>query len=197
MRDSSLFESSEREIPRLMQKSFEWYTPLPVIRAVRKVLGTIELDPASCEMANRSVRAERYYDVQLDGLVQAWRAETVWLNPPYCKSGAVSNQELWTCKLISEYEAGNVKQAILLVNAATETQWFQRLYAYTVCFMRGRIRFNSPTGTGTGSTVGSAFVYFGLNSERFITVFSQLGAVVKSVSSAEMVLRSLWEEVSV
>src|SRR5437764_8904165 len=122
MRDISLFESSEREIPRLMQKSFEWYTPLPVIRAVRKVLGTIELDPASCEMANRSVRAERYYDVQLDGLVQAWRAETVWLNPPYCKSGAVSNQELWTCKLISEYEAGNVKQAILLVNAATETQ---------------------------------------------------------------------------
>lgn len=178
-----LFEESK--IPRIMQKSIEWYTPLPIIQAARRVLGDIELDPSSCEMANKTVQAARYYDKQSDGLLQTWNAKTVWLNPPYCKSGATSNQELWTCKLLAEYEAGNVEEAILLVNAATETLWFQRLYAYPICFMRGRIRFNSPTGVNSGSTVGSAFVYFGLKSERFIAVFRQFGAVVQSLLPQE------------
>jgi ParB family transcriptional regulator, chromosome partitioning protein len=185
--------SDESRIPRFMQKSMEWYTPLPILRAVRAVLGTIELDPASCELANKTVQATRYYDKNLDGLVRHWEAKTVWLNPPYCKSGAVSNQELWTCKLLAEYEAGHVEQAILLVNAATETRWFQRLYAYPLCFVRGRIRFNSPVGTNTGSTVGSAFVYFGVHVEQFVAVFRRFGVIVTNVTPSQEVNR-LWRE---
>jgi ParB family chromosome partitioning protein len=159
---------------------------------VRQVLGSIELDPASCELANATIQATRYYDQHRNGLTQEWRARTVWLNPPYCKTGSISNQETWTCKLIAEYEAGHIEQAILLVNAATETRWFQRLYIHPICFMRGRIQFNSPTNTQTGSTVGSALVYFGTNSERFAAVFRQFGAIVGCIT-APAASAPLWE----
>lgn len=179
-------------IPRLLQKSFEWYTPASHMKAVREVLGDIALDPASCAEANQVVKARRFFDLNDDGLLQTWHASTVFLNPPYCKSGSISNQELWTCKLIAEYEAGHVEEAILLVNAATETRWFHRLYAYPVCFVRGRIRFVSPTGIETGPTVGSAFVYFGANIQKFVDVFSRFGVVTMAVQTPKQ--KSLFEE---
>src|SRR4249920_3702239 len=52
----------------LSQESFEWYTPKKFIEAVRKVLGAIELDPASSEHANRNVQATTFYDETVDGL---------------------------------------------------------------------------------------------------------------------------------
>ncbi len=173
-------------LPRLMQKSFEWHTPPKYIAAAREAMGgKIDLDPASDDLANQVVHATRFYDRTTDGLLQIWIAERLWLNPPYCKSRGASNQELWTCKLIAEYEAGRVQQAILLVNAATETRWFQRLYDFPICFVKGRIRFNSPAGIDTGPTVGSAFVYFGCNVEQFVSVFSRFGVVIQRATPSE------------
>src|SRR5690242_13605881 len=103
MNTAVLFPTQRVQSPRFQQKSVEWYTPPALLRAAREVLGSIELDPASCELANKTVGASRYYDKQTDGLQQSWHAETVWLNPPYCKVGAVSNQQCWTNKLIAEY----------------------------------------------------------------------------------------------
>lgn len=178
-------------LPRLIQKSFGWHTPPKYIAAAREVMGgEIDLDPASDDLTNQIVRAAQFYDKANDGLLQTWRAERLWLNPPYCKSGATSNQELWTCKLIAEYEAERVQQAILLVNAVTETRWFQRLYDFPICFVKGRIRFKSPTGIETGPTVGSAFVYFGCNVQLFISVFARFGVVIQRVSTEE--LPKLW-----
>lgn len=174
------------KLPRLMQKSFEWHTPQKYIQAAREAMGgAIDLDPASDAVANQAVGAVRFYDKANDGLLQIWEAQRLWLNPPYCKSGGTSNQELWTCKLLAEYEAGRIQQAILLVNAATETRWFQRLYDFPMCFVKGRIRFNSPTGIITGPTVGSAFVYFGSDSQQFVTVFSQFGVVIGRITPSE------------
>lgn len=184
-----LFARQETHIPRLLAKSFEWYTPVKYVNAARKVMDGIELDPASNAIANQAVQARRYYDVAANGLKQDWKAKSVWLNPPYCKEGAVSNQGVWTCKLIAEYEAGHVEQAILLVNAATETQWFQRLYAYPLCFTNHRIQFYGQENK-SGPTVGQAFVYFGTDASRFIEVFSQFGTVVKRLSPAPV---SLWD----
>jgi hypothetical protein len=39
----------------------EWYTPGDIIEAARAVLGGFDLDPASSEIANRTVRAARFF----------------------------------------------------------------------------------------------------------------------------------------
>jgi hypothetical protein len=38
----------------------EWYTPVKYIEAARRVLGNIDLDPASCEAAQTTVRARQF-----------------------------------------------------------------------------------------------------------------------------------------
>lgn len=166
----------------LSQDSVEWYTPARYIAAVREVLGAIALDPASCAEANETVQAVQFFDAAADGLTKSWKAETVFLNPPYCKIGATSNQERWTQKLLAEYAAGHIGQAILLVNAATETLWFQQLYDFPICFVKGRIAFESGSKNARkhGPTTGSAFVYLGRQPEAFIQVFSAFGRVICS-----------------
>jgi ParB family chromosome partitioning protein len=164
-------------LSHLLQESFEWYTPKKYLCAAREVLGEIELDPASSEQANRIVQAKLFYDQARDGLTQTWKARTVWLNPPYCKQGNTSNQDMWTAKLLAEYKAGNVKEALLLVTAATETTWFHRLYQFPMCFVKGRIQFTTPTGKRGGATKGSIFVYVGTKPERFRQVFDRFGVV--------------------
>jgi ParB family chromosome partitioning protein len=46
--------------------SNEWFTPAENIEAARTVLGAIDLDPASCELADRTVRATHYFTAQDD-----------------------------------------------------------------------------------------------------------------------------------
>jgi len=60
----------------------ECYTPGWIVEWVRGVLGGIDLDPATCEQAQRTVRAARYHTLADDGLAQDW-AGRVFLNPPW------------------------------------------------------------------------------------------------------------------
>lgn len=161
----------------LSDESFEWYTPRKFIDAARKVLGEIDLDPASSREANRVVKAKLFYDQTIDGLTQTRNAKTIFLNPPYCKEGNTSNQDRWTAKLLREYKARNVKEAILLVTSATETIWFHRLTPYPMCFVKGRIQFTAPAGKRGGATKGSIFVYLGKSPERFYQIFRRFGVV--------------------
>lgn len=39
----------------------EWYTPLVYIEAAREVMGSIDLDPASNEFVNKTMRTTTYY----------------------------------------------------------------------------------------------------------------------------------------
>ncbi len=79
-------------------------------------------------------------------------------------------------KLLAEYRAGHVEEAILLVDAATETNWFHSLYDFPMCFVRGRIHFVSGDGKRTsGQIQGSVFVYLGHHTDTFVRVFVPLG----------------------
>jgi hypothetical protein len=157
-----------------LSETFEWYTPRLYVEAVREVLGAIDLDPASCEQANATVGAATFYTQDDDGLAQPWFGR-LFCNPPYKDLAP-----LFADKLAAEYDAGNVTEAILLVNSySTERGWYQRLLAARpVCFVAGRVRFVSPIERGGSPSHGTAFVYFGASPARFVEVFGRFGVVV-------------------
>lgn len=156
----------------------EWYTPPAYINAARNVMGGIDLDPASSEIANRTVEAFAYYTAEDDGLARAWEGR-VWLNPPYEK-GLIDR---FAEKLCAEVEAGNVSQAVVLVNNATDTRWFATLckVATMLCFPTGRIRFQKPDGERGAPLQGQAVIYVGARQEAFAAEFAALGIVAEVV----------------
>lgn len=166
----------------LSSDSNEWYTPPVYLEAVRAVLGTIDIDPASNAEANTIVQARAFYDTTANGLKRDWTGR-VFLNPPYGKEEgeSMSNQALWSARLISQYQQGITTEAILLVNAITDAGWFQPLWDYPICFTDHRIPFYRPGGeAGKQPVRGSVFVYFGANVAEFASVFRRFGAVVLS-----------------
>ena len=71
---------------QLSCQTFEHYTPAKYVEAVRYVLGEIDLDPASCEVANQIVNATLFYDIVTDGLRKPWSGR-VFVNPPGDRRG--------------------------------------------------------------------------------------------------------------
>lgn len=112
----------------------EHYTPPEVIEAARYTLGgEIDLDPASCALANAVVKARCF--AFKDGLDIDWTGPdgepaTVWLNPPGGKSDfetleplprdengkqngpGLSTSAVWWWKLLHEIKEGHVKAAV-------------------------------------------------------------------------------------
>jgi phage N-6-adenine-methyltransferase len=161
---------------RMSSYSFEWYSPREIVEAARRVLGEIDLDPASCVEANKTVRAARFYDEETDGLTQEWHGRA-FINPPYC--GLAKE---FVRKMFEEYRAGRLRAAVMLINGNSfEAGWWQPLFDCVLCFVRGRIPFSSPTTEKAAPTHGSAVAYLGPHEDRFIEVFSQFGPVVKRV----------------
>jgi phage N-6-adenine-methyltransferase len=151
----------------------EWYTPAAHIEAARRVLGAIDLDPASSPKANETVQAARYYTQDDDGLDRPWKGR-LWLNPPYGgRAGAFVE------RLVAEHGDGDVTAAVALVSShSTDTLWFQPLWDYVLCFSHGRIPFISSDGRADAPTHGSVFAYLGPDPHLFAAEFAQFGAVV-------------------
>ena len=153
----------------------EWYTPEQYLTAARKVLGAIDLDPASSEIANQAVRAARFFSMTDDGLDKPW-AGRVWMNPPYSQPHIAR----FAAKLVEETQSGNVSEAIALTHNYTDTAWFHALAGAcdALCFTRGRIGFLSPDGRRAAPTQGQAFFYFGPRPSLFAEVFASIGLVL-------------------
>lgn len=154
----------------------EWYTPPAILEAARLVLGQIALDPASSDIAQETVLADSYYTMDNDGLSHQW-AGTVWLNPPYT-SGIVDK---FTAKLCEHYNSGLTPAALVLVNNATDTAWFQHMAdnAVAICFPSGRVKFLDPDGKPGAPLQGQAILYFGECIEKFCAVFARFGFCVQ------------------
>jgi ParB-like chromosome segregation protein Spo0J len=166
----------------LSSESNEWYTPAQYVEAARRVMGQIDLDPASNAVANEVVRAEVFYGIEDNGLSQPWSG-CVFLNPPYGQDNDknASNQAIWARRLIDEYESGSVTQAILLVNAATSAKWFEPLFEHIICFTNHRIKFYRPGADANSPTQSNAIVYMGDRVDSFAEEFKEFGAVVKKL----------------
>ena len=157
----------------------EWYTPPAFIDAARLAMGRIDLDPASSEIANRTVCAETFFTAEQNGLDQTWSG-SVWMNPPYAQP-LISD---FADAVSARFETGQIEQACVLVNNATETAWFQRMLGAStaVCFPRGRIRFLDPNGNPGAPLQGQAVIYMGPRVDEFCAAFATFGPVVAHVS---------------
>jgi ParB family chromosome partitioning protein len=152
----------------------ESYTPKMYIEAAREVMGKIDTDPASNEMAQEVVKADVYYTKEDDGLTKQWNGN-IFLNPPY------SHPEIkhFVEKLLSELQPG--QQAVLLTNNNTDTGFFHNASkkASAICFTRGRINFMKEDGSVSSPTNGQTFFYFGDKKEEFARRFSDFGIIME------------------
>lgn len=152
----------------------EWYTPAKYIDSARRVMGSIDVDPASSVLAQEIVKAETFYTIQTNGLVNPWRGN-VWLNPPY----AAKVIRPFVTKLIGCLKTGSIDQAIMLTHCNTDTRWYHDAWAECAAFCqtRGRVRFYDASGTANSPTHGHLFMYFGSRPARFRDEFQKYGAI--------------------
>lgn len=153
----------------------EIFTPERITAAARKAMGGIDLDPASCELANRNVGATSYLTKEDDGLQQRWYGR-VWLNHPFSRKW----NSAWISKLVRSFESGDIEQACCITFASTSEAWFTPLLWRTQCYLVPRVNYMLPDGTVyRGATKGSVVTYFGLDDSKFRMFFSTLGVVKK------------------
>jgi len=184
----------------------EYYTEEYLIEMAREVMGEFDLDPASSVIANETVKAEQFFTIDDDGLSRYW-AGKVWMNHPFSKGekackpnckkkncvpslgmgkptrGHCITKDIpgnieWTNKLVNEYKAGNVTEAICITFSSMSESWMNPLIEFMQCFPRGRINYRLPNGQKTnGITKGSLLTYMGPNPKKFREVFEKIGAV--------------------
>ena len=183
----------------------EWYTPPEIIDLVRQVFGgTIDLDPASCNYAQTWIKANTYYqkplsatktapayglNFNLGGLSHQWKANNVFLNPPYShlsKKDRKAGKKSWLEYFVSEFDKGHFDEGIILVNTNNNTQWYQDLAPHsTLICLKGkpRIKYIEGSTKKAGKSPGAhnSFFYFKKdgNTTQFENVFGTVGVILK------------------
>lgn len=145
--------------PKHSAASAEWYTPPEVVAIAREYLEEIDLDPASCEEANKTIGAATFYAA--DGLKREW-AGRVFLNPP-------TPPRLWWERLVREFASGKVHRAVFLAYSLEQIPqsigWGLPMTSFPILFRpggKGRIPFIRPGGDrGAAPPHASALVFLG------------------------------------
>jgi hypothetical protein len=130
----------------------EQYTPVDVVELGRETLGAIDTDPASCEFAQRVVRATTWYGEADDGLSRQWIGNT-WVNPPggalpRAIHGTKSSQAAWWCRTVLEWERDSSRSVLFLAFSLELLQACQGSEALAhptelpCCFPARRIHFD-------------------------------------------------------
>lgn len=162
----------------------EWYTPRIIIDSVLELFGAIDLDPCSNGKGDAAnVPATEHYTREDNGLARAWHGK-VYMNPPYGREVAQ-----WVEKVIAEYQAGNISEAIILIAARTDTRWFNLLVNYGAmwCAVEGRLLFTTPgVKTSNAAPFPSAIFYLGDNVQDFYHCFKHHGPIYRAIEEEEM-----------
>lgn len=150
------------------RKTVEWYTPPEVIGWVRAILGGIELDPASSEVPQKWIRADRIYNKRDNGLTKIWKAKTIFLNPPFDKTPE------WVSCLTSQFERRFFGHAILLCNTNAGYTWWTEVFdRFPCCLLRERLRFIKEDGTvGGQAKKGQTLALLSRHSSQTLEMFS-------------------------
>lgn len=178
-RDRVVMRADNSEvIESASDNSDQRYTQKRYIEAVKSVFGgKIALDAASCALANQVVGAERFFDVENDGLVGSWKVGT-FCNPPYSKPAP------WIEKAIDEL-LDSKAVSILLVPGSTADQWFQPLWDFPLCFVDHRMFFDRPDGSQVNPVRNTVFALVGGSravQTEFLRSFKSIGNIVLPVN---------------
>lgn len=149
----------------------EWYTPPEYVDKARRVLGEIDLDPASNALAQNWIQAGNYFTQEDNGLIQPWQGR-VWCNPPYGRQ-----VRKWLGKALASYEAKEMESAVMLLNRS-EADWYKELLRKVdaICEVKKRIAFLNASGQKQPSPrYHNDFLYIGRNVEKFKQEFESLG----------------------
>lgn len=114
--------------------SNEWATPKLFYEKLNNEFN-FTLDPCA---TSENHKCDKYYTINDNGLVQDWKNEIVFCNPPYGR--AIKD---WVKKCYEEHLKYNII-IVMLIPARTDTSYFHD-YIYNkseIRFIRGRLKFN-------------------------------------------------------
>ena len=175
---------SQADRARLIKKisTDECYTPELWIKFARAVFNApIGLDVASCALAQQVVRADRFFTIEDNALVQPWTGQ-VWCNPPF------------SAPLIGKFadkfigESKHFVEGLFFCNSSPNSLWNQRLQQTCDRMLNpsGRTQFWSkgtpieerkdPKGNNAYQQV---LFYFGPNPARFDALAAGIGTVFR------------------
>jgi hypothetical protein len=162
----------------------EWFTPEYLIDLARKVLRTIDTDPATSYAVNQKfIKANVFYSKSTNGLnpLNPWIGN-VWLNPPYGRGENSAGE--FIKRLQNEVVQGNVTGALTCLNVASMTsKWFYSVMpsiARMHCILNGRPNFIPPDGKPNDSSPNKGIVisYVGKDTHLFLEVFGKAGQML-------------------
>ena len=151
----------------------EWGSPPAYVEAARAMMGGIDLDPFSNARAQEVVKAGTFWTKEDDGLAQQWFGKT-WANPPYSR-GLID-----ACVDQTVAQLQNVEALCMLVNAATDTAWWQRMIMHMPAVLTDhRIGFLGKDGKPvSGNNRGQSIFVYGVKPSVIVDYLGQFGAVV-------------------
>ena len=156
-----------------------YYTPSKFIESARRVMGSIELDPTSCDLANETVKATRILTIENSMFRNSIACENMFFNPPY------SQPLPFVERVVDGVLSGEIGQVIGVLNTDHSTRWWREIekIASAYCFLHDRIQFidanNGDLTKTTSNNRPQFFFYVGANVEVFESEFSQYGLVLK------------------
>lgn len=108
----------------------EWATPQDFFDKLNKEFNfTVDV----CA-TKENAKCKRFYDQERNGLVQSWKNDICWMNPPYGRE---------ISKWIKKASEEGAKIVVCLLPARTDTRWFHD-YIYNkteIRFIKGRLKF--------------------------------------------------------
>lgn len=162
------------KIAQHSSRSQEHYTPTPIVESTRKVLGgTIDLDPASCSLAQQIIGAKKWYGwdgvTMHDGLALSWDVQggTAFCNPPGGLTAKArpdlthvhkSYPMLWWGRFSAEFMRGSFSAGIWVCFTLEQLRLSQApLFPgmpahldFPVCYLAKRLRFDYPSQSYQG-----------------------------------------------
>lgn len=194
-----------RSSTRITNVVDDWLTPVEYLPYIDALLGDIDLDPCSTELANKQfLRAKRIFTYNDDGLNtdEPWTGKTYLFPPTYGRcsfsktrktwrwslkagAGAKAPAAIWFKRLEREWKLRNIPEALFFTTSHEVMRTCPELWDYPVCIpsKRGALIHGKRIDFTNAFTWGF-FVYlpkseYGFKqADSFIEIFSHLGRVL-------------------